>query len=494
MSGHERSSGARPTAFEVSFVIALMALVLLVVRLGTLDLPPTWDSAMTVWPSAIEMAQRDSIMEVIALPGFSDSGPNTHTLTPVTLLTGMSIETLGIDAAITVMHLFNMALLVGLGASCYWILRTRSNVGTAESALIGFLVLLFPLLVAQSAYLYLELAAALLVLGALWMALEGRRVWLIVFLVLAVLTKPLAITCLPACLLAARRAGGSGRFLALMTAAGLGAMLPEYLSSVSGVSDASLGENLFDSWENSLFYAGEAPEVILLAAVPIAAAIATRRRAYVDPWPPVTLVLWGGFVAFFALNGIVGEGYGFVPRYATMLVAPSLLCLPGLISGLKVPTRTVILSAGIVIALLATRGPLALGDDTSLHPTAERSLAFAELFEEHKRGLNRLAEMSADMTVYYDKYAYYGVSYPQMGHISGEILNGEAVLSVSFVDTYDSLPTSYAMLVEFPHLGSGVLRRIGEIATNDSAKTVSTESMGRQIFFPVEIIQVTSAD
>jgi hypothetical protein len=67
-------------------------------------------------------------------------------------------------------------------------------IGNPRLAIWGaILVVVFPMIVGQSAYLYTELPSAFLAFLATLLALEGRRAWSVAALVLAVLTKPLAI-------------------------------------------------------------------------------------------------------------------------------------------------------------------------------------------------------------------------------------------------------------------------------------------------------------
>jgi hypothetical protein len=475
--------------------LLVIAAVLIAVRWGTFDARPTWDPAMSIWPAGIEIAARNSISDVLDLPSYAMGGPNTHTLSVVTLLGAALIEIGGLDFAIVAMHVLNGVMLLALG---YLVARTvwefSSNVA---GWLTGAAVVLFPLMVAQSAYLYTELPAAFLVFAALVLSSRRRPLWSALALTVAVLIKPLGVVAIPALAVLTWRKRGTRREIAAPALALLG-LIPALLVPQPPPQGSTLLASLLLVWRTSWAWALETPEFLLLVAVPVLAYLVVSRRDTSREewdwfWAASTLI--ASFVAFFALNAVVTQGWFFIPRYFAMLVAPTMVLVALTISRMRLGAQLGVLGGIVLVSLIGVRGPLAWGAGSSLPPTTERSLAFIDLFEEHRSGLDRLAILSSEsLPTFHDHYASFSLAYPELGHFRGDIENTTTVRSGNWGSELDELPDRFAMLVELPFLGGERMLRVKRLAESDDRYRVTIEPIGTAVRLPIQIVLVERVD
>jgi hypothetical protein len=494
-----QSVGADPQRTNRLFDLAVVAgivLVLVVMRWGTFTTPPAWDAAMSVWPAAIEISSDWDLGRVLALPTYVQGGPNTHTLSLVTLAGALSITFLGPEATYALFHAIGIALAAGMGALVGYLLRLLNHQSLAPWGAAA--TALFPLVMSQTAYLYTELPSAFLVVLAAVMFARDRRGLAFMSLLSAVLVKALAVTAVPAMMFFAwrrRRQIGSLVWPALSVLGVVPALLvPQSNAALDFWERLRVATDL--SWE----YFSRSPELIVLfAAVPVVAALVFRRAgASKDEWLwlAVFTIFIGTFGSFFALNGVLTAGFFFLPRYALYLVPFAMLVTFFVIARLRGRSiRTVVVTALLWLLVLGARGPFAWGGDSPVHPLAERSLAFVERVNEQVAGLARLAELSLQMPVVYDHQAHYGYMYRDLGHFDGALQDGIAVyLARDWGENMSQLPDRFAMLVAFPMLGGERMRFVEMKVAADPSYQVSKETIGLAEAFPLEIIIVERTD
>jgi hypothetical protein len=475
--------------------LAILAITLVAVRWGTFTAPPTWDAAMTIWPAGLEMSARNSISEVLSLPSYAEGGPNSHTLSLITLLSTIFIEIGGIDFAFIAMHVINSVLLLALG---YLVVLTVSELCSKVTGwLTGAIVVLFPLMVAQSAYLYTELPTAFFVFLAVFLSFRGGHRWAILALTVAILIKPLALVAVPALAVVVWRKGGKRREIAAPALALFG-LIPALLAPQPPPQSSTLLLKLSLVVETSLAWLMQAPELILLTLLPVAAYLVLRRREADREewdWMWASSTLLATFAGFFALNAVVTTGHFFIPRYFVMLVGPIMVLLAITVSGLRPRIQVGLLGSLVLLSLIGVRGPLALGSGSPLAPTAERSLAFLDLLDDHRRGLDRLAKFGSEGTpVFHDHYASYAFSYPELGLHAGGVENATTVRSGDWGSELGDLPDQFAMLVQLPFLGGERLLRVRRLAESDEGYQVTIERIGSAEWLPVEVVFVEHLD
>jgi hypothetical protein len=443
----------------------------------------------------MEMSERGSISEVLALPPYVEGGPNTHTLSLMTLLTAGLVAGVGVDGAISILHLVNIGLLVVIGFIVFEV--TSRFVGRVPAAMFGLATVVFPLMVAQSAYLYTELASAAFVMVALYVASREMFGHATLWLIIAVAVKPLAVVAIPALMVFAWRSGAPMRTRLVPLLATIGA-IPAILVPVDAepLPDRWHWASLI--WARTAVFATEAPEVLVLLAATVAAGLRIRRKP--EPgdlewfWPICVLML--SFIAFFAITPLVTVGYVLLPRYAVMIVGPAMILLGLLVRNLSHSGQIGIAGVLIVMCILGTRGPLAWGSNSPVPVIAERSLAFVELFEDHRTGMTRMAELSREGTpIFVDHYGGFGFDYPELGHFHGEVRDWMVVRSFGFDPSVwgadlDELPDRFAMLAEAPMLGSDRFRIVHAAVSADDGYVASEEVIGTAYAYPIEVITV----
>jgi hypothetical protein len=405
------------------------------------------------------------------------------------------IESGGIDFAITAMHVVNSVTLLGIG---YLVASTVSDLSSKVVGwLTGAVVVLFPLMVSQSAYLYTELPAAYFVFLALYLSFRRRPYWSTLSLTVAILIKPLALITVPALAVVVWRKRGTGREIAAPALALLG-LIPALLVPQPPDQASNLLSAMLVVLETSWAWAMQAPELVLLAAVPLFAYLMlSRRDASREEWDWLwaTSTLVATFVAFFALNVVLTPGWFFIPRYFVMLIAPIMVVLAVTLSRLRPWAQLGLLGMIVVVSLIGVRGPLAWGSGSPLPPTTERSLAFVDLFEEHRSGLDRLAKLSSEsLPTFHDHYASFSFAYPGLGHFGGEIENTTTVRSGNWGSELDELPDRFVMLVELPFLGGERMLRVKRLAESDDRYRVTIEPIGTADQLPVQVLLVERVD
>jgi hypothetical protein len=479
----------------VLLIFGLLLVATILMRLGTLAVPPTWDPAMSVWPAAIEMAERGSIFEVVSLPTYIDGGPNTHTLSLITLLTAGLIEGFGVQHAIGTLHWVNIVLLATIGLMVT--LVGARYVSRIVAVLLGVSTVVFPLMVAQSAYLYTELASSACVMGALLLGAKRRVLWATLVLTIGVAIKPLAVVAIPALLVFAWRSGASMRTRLAPLLAAIG-MIPALLvpTETQVLTDRWEWASLI--WSRTALFATEAPEVLVMLAVTVVTGLRIQRKPEEGDlewfWPICALVV--SFIAFFAITPLVTVGHVMLPRYTAMLVGPVMILLAILIRSVAFTGQLGIVSILIVAGILGATGPFAWGSGSRIPPVAERSLAFVELFEDHRAGMTRMAEMSREGTpIFVDHYGGFGFMYPGLGHFEGDVRDWTVVRSFGLDPTdwgenLDELPDRFAMLAGAPMLGSDRFWLVREMAKDDDRYRVSDEAIGSASTYPIQVITV----
>ena len=183
-----------PTGFarlgRSNFVLFLawFALILLL-KWPTLTQPPVWDGSMSVFPAAITLAENDfDLGYLLEQPGYADGGPNVHSVSLVTWLTAGIIWLLGDTSALfPLIHLVHFAIAAATMAGLYRFAKPLLCNVMSATALVA--VLLFPLVLTQAGYMYLEFPMLAATTFALLSWTGGRLAQTTFWSVAAVLIK-----------------------------------------------------------------------------------------------------------------------------------------------------------------------------------------------------------------------------------------------------------------------------------------------------------------
>lgn len=470
---------------------ALAGLVLLVLRLGTFDLVPTWDGAMSVWPAAIETARDWNIGRVLSLPSYTEGGPNTHTLSLFTLGAAALVTLFGPENSYLLVQLASVAMAVTLGVLISLIAADLGHRRFAIWVSVAFVT--YPMVAGQSAYLYTEIPSALLAFASLAIAYSRKPALAIVLMSLAVWVKALAVVAIPALALMIWRKQGSAR-AGLAACLAIVALAPTLWAPRAGI-EQDLFARTIGSLRVSFAYLVRSPELIAVLFVPAFVALAMRRTQATDDektWLHVVLLLNSAFVASFFLNPIITAGHFFLPRYATLLLPGTFVLVTIWLSRIKRVSSGLLMIIAVLGFAATARGPMALGSHTALHPVAERSMAYIDLLDDHRVALHRLHQLSDAMPVFFDHYAQFGFEYPRLDHFGdGAPANGETTYPKSSLDRgLAAQPGKFALMYSVPILGGERMESIRRDAWTRPNYRVSEEVIGSTEEFPLRIVIV----
>ena len=135
---------------------SLVFLLILVLKWDTLLQPPVWDTAMGLFPPALTLADNGfDLLELLAMPGYEDGGPNVASTSLVTLATAVVLwATGGGTRAFLILHLLHFAIAALALLTLFRL--ARPLFGNAGTALLCVSALLHPTFSAQVGYLYME--------------------------------------------------------------------------------------------------------------------------------------------------------------------------------------------------------------------------------------------------------------------------------------------------------------------------------------------------
>ena len=124
----------------------LAALVLILgVKWYTLLQPPVWDTAMGLFPAALTLSANGfDLLELLAMPGYLEGGPNTHSASLVTLITALVLRVTGGGGPTS----FEVLHLLHFSAAAYALVVlfrfSKPVFGRVSTPLFCLAVLLFP--------------------------------------------------------------------------------------------------------------------------------------------------------------------------------------------------------------------------------------------------------------------------------------------------------------------------------------------------------------
>lgn len=475
----------------VEWLIALLIYVAVVgvLRIGTYDTPPTWDAAMTVWPAAIEMSQT-SPSAVLQMPTYEDGGPNTHTLSLVTIATSMTIDFTGVSAAIVLGHVANILVLCLIGVTVFALVRPYYS--HWEASLVGLAAITFPVMVGQSAYLYTDLPASLMTLLSLVAATRRRPYIAGIFAAVAIAIKPLAVIVIPAVWVINRHRGLPRLRSLVPVGLGMVGLVPALLVPSGSFQNSTIFDRIQRIFDVSSIFLTHSPELIVLPFFAFGLWFIVRKKSGDNVWPIATAVLVASFIGFFLTNGILTPGYFVLPRYFVLIV-PAIFASAAIVMSDQRRFAIGLMVTITLFSLTTARGPFALGRESGVQPIAERSLAFVSLSHLHIQGLNELFELSQIMPVYYSHYSHYGVAYPGLNHVKGRLLNGATPATETIWDgRLESLPSRFALMIEPPWLDE--LQDIYDAAVDDPDYVVDTVRIEGEVGGVVVLAIVSGID
>ncbi len=423
-------------------LVPLLFAGLIALRWSSLDNPPAWDSAISVFPAAITLMKSDfDLPALMEMPHAVDTGPNTHSATLVTLFVATILTLSGPEAAITLLHLVNLLLLAVLGGMTYAFVSRYAPKGVAFFATVATCSL--PVMVQQASDIYLDLPVAVAVMAAVMAADSQRPATTAIALVIATWVKFSAIFALPALWYSLRNLSSRRRLAAFAGGSLLIALaaLPQILAT-SGVALGAPGV-----WTDS-FYLFRSSFIMLLLTPDIAlllvlfAYLTARSRGHGTPDRAVRWIV-AAFLGLHSLVIMTTRGTAVLPRYYVAILPLITISVAILLYRRSHRVAIIFLSIVTTTSLINSSGDLYPAKDSDFYVVAERSTRAEDLIALHEIGARRLEQLS-DRTLLVDRQMYFRLSYPEMQYVSH---SPEDIVPVS-AHSLDSIPDRFAMVIE----------------------------------------------
>jgi hypothetical protein len=392
-----------------------------------------------------------------------------------------------------ILHTISFGLAALTVAATY---RLIAHTAPGIVAVVGALVVLvFPPMLVQTADVYLDLPLTCFGVWSLVMLLERRFIAASALVTMAVWIKPLAV--IFAAVGAAYGFSRGDRQQRIRRTIVLAAP-PLVVAAIVSVlqSAGSVPPPLLDRYVVSIGgssqWLGAMPDLIGLGIVTLLSIPAMiKGGARQDTFTIMSLVLLSA-VLLVLLNPLVSFGIPFIPRYY-IAILPAMIA--GVVSFLSSKSRALALttaSALIVIFVVNLNGALYPYKDHPTFALAERSLAYRDLLALQLEDVALLSELSHEVPVYYDYFAFYRLEYPELGYAEGPLPSGISVFhNRELVEaTLADLPQRFAFIFEYPVLGGEVLLRIWEAAKASGADVTETAlTRGAYTVYVIEVDQ-----
>lgn len=476
--------------------------LILILKWSTLTQPPVWDGSMSVFPAAITLADHNfDLRYLLDQPGYVDGGPNVHSDSLVTWVTALLIGLFGSSSALfPILHVCHFAVAAAAIAALYRFALPLLD--TTLSAVATLAVLVFPLVLTQAGYMYLEMPMLAATTFALLAWTRGRRPQTIVWSVAAVLIKgsgiivPLAISGMA--FFDPRPTHRDRRFGALalaVPAAVLGVLI---LMTPSITSDESgyLGAHIKVMFE----YLVRIPDLLVMLVVYLAATL------LLSPWRPrhgreepatslaseqqtrilSVAFLVAAFLAFYMLYPVLRVAGAVLPRYYVQV-------FPFILFGLLAAIRRLVDDKVILVLLLSLivwsgvnrNGELYPDNDINNFALIERSGAYTGLLDLQRAGIRAIEKLPVGAEVFYDQPAHYKLSYPLMGYAANPLPGGHSILHEEPYKNgrLEDFPGDFYMLYEYPWLGGEIIwevRSQAEEDPNHRVEVITIEVEGRR--------------
>ena len=430
--------------------IALPVLYSLTLNWGAIGNPPAWDSATTVSPAALTIVDKDfDIRRVVQLPGILEGGPSTHATSLYTIGLAGLLALFGPETGFLLAHVSSILLIGGLTGATFLLGRERLSIGM--SGLVAAVVGTLPLVLQQSADIYLDLPLAVVTTLAVWTTTR-RKFWATVALVvLGVAIKTSGVFLIPLLLMAKSVGSTMRKHLTRVAVGGLLALIPlafalmntdRFQFDVTWADRAAL-------LRSSATMLAITVDVFLILAVASLVSYGRLRARSLDRVSKITGLLLLGFILSYLGTSMLSGTIAVLPRYYLAVLPAVLVIIPRADAhGISRPTRSHrFVAIGLLTSLLAFSVANRRGDyyplpDHPFYVLTERSTRAQDLLQLQIEGTRQLAATGLPVVVGHDER--FRLTYPDMGYVS------ETPDTVLFVlDAFSArLPDSFAVLVE----------------------------------------------
>ena len=517
--------------------VILAFCVVLSLNFSVLTQPPVWDSTASIFPAAIYLSKNNfNFPELLAEPGYGSGGPNVHGLSIGTLITAVIFKISGGGtAALVSLHLVHF-LLAALALVSFFSLASMA-LGKGNSFLLCLAILIHPVVLTQTRYMYLEIPLLLFTVNAIryWIRQEfGRAIF---FIFLASVTKETGFVV--------------GATIAFYTLFESGSLRRRVIRSVSAIFPAFVLVAIYFLYvtprampefleATSLSAPGSFPDV--------PGAISRCMVSSLNRFLVMVPDIMGAIIAVFIIGVVrlkeVLWGF-FDPKkeksvrvenspIANRIVDLSILlvvffhflhyvilplsidfCCPMIRYHVQImPFLGLILSAFVIqkigprafhiLIALALIG-FVINQNGALYPNevnreglgsnfgvTERSGAYRKLLSVQEKGIELLSRVPSEVPIFYEHHNHYVAQYPEMGYISQPLKNGHNI----FVEepyrsgSLKDYPPCFVMFYFSPFLGGKNMLRVvkqAELSPEWNTQVIQTIENGPYLGYLIKV-------
>jgi hypothetical protein len=475
----------RSTRSPLALLAATFAAIL-ALNAGVLTEPPVWDAAASIFPAALYLYQNGfDLLGLIAQPGYLQAGPNVHSYSIVTHGTALVyLLTGGGPLTFPLLHGIHF-LLAAYGLTGFHGLARRL-LDQPSALLLLLLVLLFPLFLTQTRYMYLEIPLFVCTVGALRGWIEERLLASVVWSALATVVKEAGcVVGIAVGLLWLLDRGAPKTRLArlALVIAPVAAFVWVHWTFILERADIVMGESTFGpdflhdakvSVKRCLraeyrIYLTQIPDTALLIFSSVAVGFASLRTVWRERVARAAALLVLAFLGFhFAALPSTGMHCSVLPRYYVQILPFSLLLLAWQLErhgGRALLVATLLL--GTAYSWINRNGVLYPSEIDRHGPgvnfaETERSGAYRSLLAAERAGLKLLEEIPPHVPIYNELHHQYVVERPLLGYVSRPLPNSSYVIPEFQKRRGDlrQFPPCFVIHYFSPKLGGTVMRKL----------------------------------
>jgi len=425
----------------VVFIASLAVIIAL--KYGHWREIPYWDAAFSVFPAGLTLAEMDfDYPRLFRQPGYDDGGPNIHSNSLLTVVIALTTRLIpDTETAFLVLHLMQYVLAAATIALVYrWCIPL---LGRAGALLAAGATLSYPMFLAQSGMMYLELPCTFILLMALTTFQAGKVVQASLWAMVAVAIKEPGIMVAGALAASAllRPAPLHRRllFAAGVAAPSLAVLAVHFMVHAPAGDRQTYVEFIVHAW----YFLKSVPDLVALlfaSALILLASVPSTLRTWTSPIQrdevareaisrrALTHIAIGMFAAFYLTVPFIGTVY-VLPRYYLPIV-PLLLVAVADAAARILGRRAMYGFLGLVLAASVMNHsgrfyPYVPGNNGS---TAERSAEYVDVLTIHRELMAAAEQLPTNTPVFYGLPEHYFSSYPTMGYVSKPFANGHCIL------------------------------------------------------------------
>jgi hypothetical protein len=454
---------------EIFLVYLVCFISVLLFNLYLINMPPVWDAAAGVFAPAIFLYENQTnLIELLNQPNYLEAGPNTHSFGLITWVTYLVIELSQgqVELYVPILHLSQFLMSAITLTATYYI--SKGLLGRPAAVFITLSLLLFPLYLVQTGFLYAEIPGATFSILAIISWSKRRFRMMVIFSILACLTKSFGIVLLAMfipLILLDKKIHFKKRFN-IIACFSMALLIIEYIKMMYSKTTASMEVDIGDHISHVIWYLNTAYDIKFLLVISIVAPIiyfvASKKRAHLGTikylsslistknqtrrlWLPVLLFPMLFLIFIFAVP-LSGKGFFPLIRYYVWIFPCLIITSVGTVMYVASDIRTKIttplpMTYLLFIISISTLGYLIYNRNGSFYPGKEviQSFSVAERSFEYQRHLKfqqssvlGVANLGTELPIFVTRVEYYLLSNSLMGYVGNTPKNVKFILSAPY--------------------------------------------------------------